>query len=249
MQVRTMIRLLALKELMKNVTVSEANMLACSSTSYCEMLSKLPYILPRRRWEDLIQAQLLSGMSSTEINSRLDEPINRTKCSRIRKYPLMPEAEYILNPDQILTMTITQAQQFYYGVLKPLQFKEYELDDTYTKWFQVQQICRTAPLGLIYIHDEEVKAMLKIMQSLPEPSKGFFLQKCGSTARHCRMANTTTSNVKNFAVHDDSKNVKYSQEYEETITRVYDLIYRVRTVGIINDNLMEAAYEYSFTRP
>lgn len=244
-----MIRLLALKELMKNVTVEEANMLTCSSTSYCSMLSTLPYILPRRRWEELIQAQLLSGMSSTEINSRLTEPMNRMKCSRIRKYPLMPEAEYIKDPDTILTTTIVQAKQFYYHILKPLQFKEYELEDTYIKWFQVQQICRSAPLGLIYIHDEQVKDMLKLMQSLPEPSKGFFFQHCGQTARLCRIANTTTSNVKNFIPHDDSKLIKYSQEYTETINRVYDLIYRVRTVGIINDNLMEAAYEHSFTRP
>lgn len=244
-----MIRLLALKELMKNVTVTEANMLACSSTAYCSMLSKLPYILPRRRWEDLLQAQLLSGMTSTQINSRLTEPVNKMKLSRIRRYPLMPEAEYIKEPNRILTQEITQAKQFYYGILKPLQFKEYELEDTYIKWFQIQMICRTAPLGLIYIHNEQVKAMLTIMQSLPAPSKGYFFQKYGSSSHICKIANATASNAKNYAVHDDSKCDRYVSEYEATINYVYDLLYRVRTVGIINDNLMEAVYEYPFTRP
>lgn len=235
---------------MRNVKPEEATMLACGSTAYIKMFNVLPYMLPRRDSKELIQAQLLCGIKTGDINSRLEEPMNYTRISRIKHYPLMPEAEYIKAPDKILSNEVTIAIQFYLKILKPIQLPIYNPDeDTYLKWYQIQSICRGTMLSVIFIHDPDVSKMIRETQAARTASKGFIINTYGRTANICKLVHSAQSNVNNLYKKNDSDLVQLSYKYEMEIDKVYDFLYRIRVQGILNDKLMEAAYEYPFARP
>ena len=118
-----MIRLVALRDVMQNVSAEQATMLSCGNSSYINLMKCLPSVLPYPTWYALVQAQLLSGIKPREINSRLDEPLNHTCLHRIRKYPEPPRAIYCLNEEKSLEYLIPTAKQFYYGILKLCSFR------------------------------------------------------------------------------------------------------------------------------
>ena len=241
-----MIRLLALREVMKNVTAEQATQLCCGNSQYIALCKALPWVFPRTDWRELIQAQLLSGIKPRYINARLETTYTNVQMSRIRKHPTRPEAEFIKKPDAYMEDYITLGRQFYYNVLRPLQFQAYPDGLTpYALWWLIRTKVRNSTLPLMYIHDETITEMFKIMQSQPASSKGNFLKEMGTSAEVCRMVNTTQSNVKNFnIIPDDAGNI--SQKYIQQLEEVFALMYNVRTIGIINDDLMEAKYESFF---
>ena len=232
---------------MEQVTAEEATMLCCGNSSYIEMCKVLPWLYPKNDWRDLIQTQLLSGIKPRLINARLQEPLTNTQIHRIKKYCVFPEAEYIrtglLNSDLIITV----AKEFYYNILKPLQFKDYIEDpNDYIKWWLIKSKARSSPLVSIYVHNEPVLEMLKTMQSYPIGTKGEVFYELPATATLCRMLDTTQSNVAKFEKVYDEAGHKAAKQYHAQLEEVWDLLYRIRTIGIINDNLMEATYENFF---
>lgn len=242
-----MIRVLAVRRIMEQVTAEEATMLCCGNTSYIELCKLLPWVYPRKDWRDLVQAQLLSGIKPRHINMRLEEPLTNTQIHRIKKYYTLPEAEYvrdgILNIDLITTVT----KEFYYNVLKPLQFTDYiEPPNAFVKWWLIKSKVRSSPLVSIYIHNEPILEMLKLMQSHPAGRKGEILYELTPTSDVCRMLDIEQSNVSKFEKLYDSAGHKAAQLYSTQLDEVWDLLYRIRTIGIINDNLMEATYENFF---
>lgn len=242
-----MIRLLAIRKIMEKVSAEEATMLCCGNTSYIELCTVLPWIFPKTDWRDLIQAQLLSGIKPRELNARLSEPLTNTQIHRIKKYGAFPEAEYIkpgiVNTDLIITV----AKEFYYDILKPLQFSDYiEPPNDYIKWWLIKSKTRNSRLSSIYIHKESVLDMIKLMQSYPAGKKGEVLYELPATATLCRILGTTQSNVARFdKVYDDAGH-QAANKYSNELCEVWDLLYRIRTIGIINDNFMEASYENFF---
>ena len=240
-----MIRLVALRNVLQNISAAQATMLSCGNSSYINLMKYLPNVLPYPTWYSLVKVQLLSGIKPREINSRLDEPLNHTCMHRIRKHPEIPQAIYCLDNNISLEFLLPTAKQFYYSVLKPLQLPYYpEVQDSYMLWFWIRSLSRNTPLGLIYIHDKDVNDMLKIMQSQPNGSKGFFLQRYGYTHELCKSIGVQQNTAKNYKIIDDSKSIELSEHYKKELERVYDLLYNIRTVGIVNDTLMEAGYEY-----
>ena len=242
-----MIRLLAIRRVMEQVSAEEATMMCCGNTSYIELCKLLPWIFPKSDWRDLVQAQLLSGIKPRELNSRLSEPLTNTQIHRIKRHGVFPEAEYIkagtLNTDLIITV----AKEFYYNVLKPLQFSDYvEPPNDYIKWWLIKSKARGSVLVNMYIHNERILKMLKLMQSHPAGRKGEVFYEMPATSTLCRMLDTTHSNVSKFDKVYDEPGHKAAKEYSKELNEVWDLLYRIRTIGIINDNLMEATYEDFF---
>lgn len=242
-----MIRLVALRNVMQNVSAEQATMLSCGNSSYINLMKCLPNVLPYPTWYALVQAQLLSGIKPREINSRLDEPLNHTCLHRIRKYPEPPRAIYCLDEEKSLEYLIPTAKQFYYGILKPLQLPYYpHVEDEYMLWFWIRGLCRKAPLGLIFIQHERIREMITLMQSQPTGSKGFFLNRYGYTHELCKSVSVQQQTARNYKIVDDSKSIALATQYQKELEQVYELLYNIRTIGIMNDTLMEAGYEYIF---
>lgn len=234
---------------MENVSAEEATLLSIGSTSYIELCKLLPWVFPKDDWRDLVQAQLLSGMKPRHINARLAEPLTQTQLCRIRRFSRMPEAEYIKDNLESLEDFIPITQQFYANILKPLQFQDYAPDLTpYAKWWLVKSKARTSALALMYIQDTEKSELITLMQSMPAGNKGEMLQELGTASVVCRMLETTQSNCGKFQNLTDPRGHELALKYEEPISEIWDLMYRIRTQGIMNDALMEGRYANIFTR-
>lgn len=232
---------------MEQVSAEEATMLCCGNSSYIELCKLLPWIYPKKDWRDLVQAQLLSGIKPRLVVSRQEEPMTNTQIHRVRKYHSIPEAEHIKATDINTELVTTVAKEFYYHILKPLQFEDYvEPPNEFVKWWLIKSKARNSALVSIYIHNEPVLEMLKLMQSHPTGTKGEVFYEMQPTATLCRMLNTTQSNVSKFEKVYDKAGHEAAKKYTAQLDEVWDLLYRIRTIGIINDNLMEAEYENFF---
>ena len=237
-----MIRLLALREVMKHTTAEPATALCCGNTAYIELMKLLPNVLPKQTWYDLVQAQLLSGIKPRHLNERLEEPIPKSKLYRIKHYPCFPDAEYI-NPEVSLDMYIPIAQQFYNNILKPLQLPDYiPIEDDYMMWYFIRSICRSSALSLIYVRDEKIMDMIRVMQAQPEGHAGYFLSKYGYDSAHTRAVGVRQQGAHNYTVIPDDAGERACKKYRAQLEEVYDLLYNIRCKGIVNDNLMEGRY-------
>lgn len=244
-----MIRVLAIRKIMEHVSAKEATMLCCGSSSYIELCKLLPWVYPKKDWRDLVQAQLLSGIKPRLVNARLQEPLSNTQIHRVKKHCVLPEAEYIKSSTTNTELITTVAKEFYYNILKPLQFEDYiEPPNEYIKWWLIKSKARNSALVSMYIHNEPVLEMLKLMQSHPTGTKGEVFYELEPTATLCRMIGTTQSNVSKFEKVYDKPGHEAAKRYTKQLDEVWDLLYRIRTIGIINDDLMEAKYEDIFRR-
>ena len=244
-----MIRLLALRKVMENVSAEEATLLSIGSTSYIALCKLLPWIYPKEDWRDLVQAQLLCGIKPRHINARLSEPLTQTQLCRIRRFSRMPEAEYVKDDLASLDEYITVTQQFYANILRPLQFQDYAPNLTpYAKWWLVKSKARESALAIIYIQDQAKSELITLMQSMPAGNKGEMLCELGTSSVVCRMLNTTQSNCGKFQTLTDPRGHELALQYEQQVSEIWDLIYRIRIQGIMNDALMEGKYADIFTR-
>lgn len=241
-----MIRLLALRKLLETTTAEEATMLCSGCTSYVDLCKILPWIYPKEDWRDLIQAQLLSGIKPRYINDRLEEYLTPVQISRIRKHPLMPEAEYVRG-ELDTELCITIAKEFYYKVLKPLQFKEYiDPPNAFTKWWLIKSKVRDSMLPIIFIHKKPIVEMFKVMSSHPAGRIGEFLNEVPHSATVCHMLGIAPTNARNYTSYKDDRGKEAASQYVEELDYVWNFLYKIRTIGIINDALMEAKYETFF---